>query len=274
MKVIVLEKYKELKELHENLRIKYIQVIEKKTDIIYKKVNYLEAKYLDHFGYLLKNKLTLSANIKRNKKEINLIQKYINRQEIIDFDTIQNILREDMELISEELNEYQQKIEYSKEIIKIPNLTEDESQRIKIIYRKLADKLHPDINEFVDLNAKEMWLQIQKSYQGNDLPVLLLLERIIDDNEYEREHNNGIKNIEEKIEELEEKIEKIENFIKEEVKKFPLNIEKYIDDEHYIKNQRKFYEEEISELEHIDNYYKNKVNMMEIKYGYKIDRTE
>lgn len=79
MNIIILEEYKKLKETQEELSLKYIELVEKQEDILYKKKNYLEAKYLGHFGYLYKLKLKLEIEIRRNKRKITLIQALINR---------------------------------------------------------------------------------------------------------------------------------------------------------------------------------------------------
>lgn len=41
--------------------------------------------------------------------------------------------------------------------------------RLKALYRSLARKLHPDVNDDLDLNRKNLWHQVQDAYEAKDL---------------------------------------------------------------------------------------------------------
>jgi len=61
---------------------------------------------------------------------------------------------------------------------------EPTANRLKTLYRSLARKLHPDVNEFLDQKRKDLWHQVQSAYDNQDLErleALAAMSDILDD---------------------------------------------------------------------------------------------
>ncbi|GAB6169569.1 hypothetical protein JCM1393_20290 [Clostridium carnis] len=124
-------------------------------------------------------------------------------------------------------------------------------KKIKSIFRKLAKKLHPDINKNLDEEMFDLWIKVQEAYENNDLISLIILEGIANNEEI----NEDIKvnDIENNIKSLKIKIEEIKNTIDNDVKEFPLNIEELIYDEEYINSRKQELTNDIKEYEDISS---------------------
>lgn len=266
MNIIILEEYKKLKETQEELSLKYIELVEKQEDILYKKKNYLEAKYLGHFGYLYKLKLKLEIEIRRNKRKITLIQALINRNEKVDINKIEMILQEEMKEFEEELRQYQLNVDFSRELLKSPIITDEELKEVKSIFRKLAKKLHPDINKNQNERSKNLWEQLQKAYQNNDLATLIFLANIIDDEDYSVDNGNSLEKLKKDIQMLQEKIDEIILNLEIVERTFPFNIEEKLEDANWLDEEKSIITREINNLKKISKVYNNKLKEMEKYY--------
>lgn len=267
MKITLLEDYKKLKATQEELSIKYIKLIEEQEDISFKKKNYLEAKYLGHFGYLHKVKLHLEIEIRKNKRKISLIQAYLNRNKKVDINKIEKILQEEMQEFEKQIKNYQLKIEYSKRLLKSDLLTEEELKEVKSIFRKLAKRLHPDINKNQSKRTKTLWEQLQKAYENNDLATLRLIANIIDDTGYDVSNTNSLEELKKDIEKLQIKIEEIIIYLKEINTIFPFNIEDKLEEINWIDEEKMTISNEINNLKELSEIYKSKLREMERYYG-------
>ena len=266
MNIIILEEYKKLKETQEELSLKYIELVEKQEDILYKKKNYLEAKYLGHFGYLYKLKLKLEIEIRRNKRKITLIQALINRNEKVDINKIEMILQEEMKEFEEELRQYQLKVDFSRQLLKSPIITDEELKEVKSIFRKLAKKLHPDINKNQNERSKNLWEQLQKAYQNNDLATLILLANIIDDEDYNVDNGNSLEKLKKDIQMLQEKINEIILNLEIVETIFPFNIQEKLEDVNWLDEEKSIITKEINNFKKISKVYNNKLKEMEKYY--------
>ncbi|MEW8995802.1 MULTISPECIES: J domain-containing protein [Clostridia] len=266
MNIIILDEYKKLKETQEELSLKYIELVEKQEDILYKKKNYLEAKYLGHFGYLYKLKLKLEIEIRRNKRKISIIQALINRNEKVEINKIEIILQEEMKEFEEELKRYQFKVDFSRELLKSHLITDEELKEVKSIFRKLAKKLHPDINKNQNERSKNLWEQLQKAYQNNDLATLRLLLNIIDDEDYNLDNVNSLEKLKKDIQMLQEKIDEIILNLKSFETRFPFNIEEKLEDVNWLDEEKSILTNEINNLKEISKIYNDKLKEMERYY--------
>jgi len=141
----------------------------------------------------------------------------------------------------------------SKIYLESPILNDEEVKKIKELFRKLAKKLHPDINKNLTKEEIELWNKIKEAYENNDLVSLIVLEGIIDN--IEIKEDVSIDSIEENIEKIKNKIEKINIIIKESLNEFPLNLREVINNESFIQSKKdelnkeiKIYKEKINEL--------------------------
>ncbi|MDD7794359.1 hypothetical protein [Clostridium sp. 'White wine YQ'] len=155
--LIEIEEYRDLKDKFDSMTKYYLSLIEEKEDLLFKEKVLLEAKYLSIFGYLIKQKLQREIDLRRIKKKISLIQFYLNKGEKVDKEEIEKKLEEEMKLFKFQMEDFKERLSQSKKLIESPTLTDEEYNEVKSIFRKLAKKLHPDLNKILTEREMNLW---------------------------------------------------------------------------------------------------------------------
>lgn len=250
--VISLSKVQKLKEELNILNKEYLKIYEEMEDLN-KKKEVLESLYMSKLGALIFLKFEKKIEYRKLKKKLNLIIQSKNKNEKIDINKIDDILKLELKSFYTELESIREKMKDSKIYLESPILNDEEVKKVKEIFRKLAKKLHPDINKNLTKEEIELWNKIKEAYENNDLVSLIVLEGIIDN--IEIKEDLSVNNIEENIEKIKNKIEKINIIIKDSLNEFPLNLREVINNESFIQSKKdelnkeiKIYKEKINEL--------------------------
>ena len=210
--VISLSKVQKLKEELNILNKEYLKIYEEMEDLNKKKES-LESIYMSKLGALIFLKFEKEIEYRKLKKKLNLLIQSKNKNEKIDINKIDDILKLEIKSFYKELESIREKMNDSKIYLESPILNDEEVKKIKELFRKLAKKLHPDINKNLTKEEIELWNKIKEAYENNDLVSLIVLEGIIDN--IEIKEDVSIDSIEENIEKIKNKIEKINIIIKE-----------------------------------------------------------
>ena len=250
--VISLSKVQKLKEELNILNKKYLKLYEEMEDLN-KKKEVLESLYMSRLGALIFLKFENEIEYRKLKKKFNLIIKCKNKNEKIDINNIDNILKKELESFYKELEDIRERMKISKMYLESPILSDEEVKKIKEIYRKLAKKLHPDINRNLTEKEIELWNKLKEAYENNELISLIVLDGLV--NKIEIKDDISASNIEENIEKIKDKIEKLKLINEEVLNEFPLNLREVINDNNFIENKKeelnkeiKIYKEKIKEL--------------------------
>lgn len=134
-----------------------------------------QQEYLRVFGEEIAALFEKKIECIRKKKMITYCQAVLNHGGQVDSNELQAYLAKEMESYEEQLSQ----MLLDNEIAKSGgNITELELMKIKKIYRKLAKKMHPDINPLVSekKELRDLWEQIQVAYNCNDIDELQALE--------------------------------------------------------------------------------------------------
>lgn len=250
--VISLSKVQKLKEELNILNKEYLKIYEEMEDLNKKKEN-LESLYMSKLGALIFLKFEKEIEYRKLKKKLNLVIQSKNKNEKIDINKIDDILKLELKSFYTELESIREKMKDSKKYLESPILNDEEVKKVKEIFRKLAKKLHPDINKNLTKEEIELWNKTKEAYENNDLVSLIVLEGIIDN--IEIKEDLSVNNIGENIEKIKNKIEKINIIIKDSLNEFPLNLIEVINNEGFIQSKKdelnkeiKIYKEKINEL--------------------------
>lgn len=253
--VVSLSRIQKLKEELSRLNKEYLKLYEEMEDLNKEKET-LESLYMSKLGALIFLKFENEIEYRKLKKKLNLIIQSKNKNEKIDINKIDTILKSELKSFYEELESIREKMKVSKIYLESPSLSDEEVKKIKEIFRSLAKKLHPDINRNITKEEIELWNKVKEAYENNDLVSLIVLDGII--NNIEIKEDIGISNIEENIKKIKANIEKIQNINKESLREFPLNLREVINDTSFIENKKeelnkeiKIYIDKIKELNKI-----------------------
>ena len=166
----------------------------------------IERRYVLEFGIYEYELYLLEFDISKLKRKLQLMKMEINHENKIDLEKIDNILSEEFEEYEQQLKAQIEEINYLKST-EIKQLSDEDSRKLKKIYRILIKKLHPDLNPNQRFYEKNMFLRATKAFQKGDLSDLEALLALTDDGEIEEE--SEIDDLKRLIGDFEEKIEKI-----------------------------------------------------------------
>ena len=166
----------------------------------------IERRYVLEFGIYEYELYLLEFDISKLKRKLQLMKMEINHENEIDLEKIDNILSEEFEEYEQQLKAQIEEINYLKST-EIKQLSDEDSRKLKKIYRILIKKLHPDLNPNQRFYEKNMFLRATKAFQNGDLSDLEALLALTDDGEIEEE--SEIDDLKRLIGDFEEKIEKI-----------------------------------------------------------------
>ncbi len=264
MKIIDFKEYKILKDTHQSLLEQYILIIEKHEDIMFKKKNYLEALYFLKFKDLSRERLALQIDIKKIKKEIDIINYYLNEYEDIDIDEMDNDIKIEILMLDEEIARFEDKLNTINQTIDAIDIEEDKLLEIKEIFRLLSRILHPDLNQNQNENTKKLWNRTIRAYDLNNIETLKLLLNI--SKIYSRYEVLSIKDLKKDIVNLESKIKEIETFLNDIKREFPFTIENKINNNEWIEKEKENILKEIKDLKEANIYYLKKLNTLKNVY--------
>lgn len=166
--------------------------------------------YIHEFGEMTAEVFKVKVSCIEKKKTIAFCQMYINRNEMVDMNALDQYIGNEMQQYYQTLKEMSENNELCKKLRTIP---EAEVLEIKSIYRRIAKQLHPDLNPLTAGSDEllELWNRVALAYNCNDLKELRELEVLVNKvlNEYGEGVEIDIPDIDIKIDELKAEIEKI-----------------------------------------------------------------
>ena len=177
-------------------------------DQIQKEAGQIWTAYIKEFGQLLTDVYEEKLECVKRKKTISYYQAALNHGDVVDPAAMQEYL--DKELASYYAN-LRQMIQDNENCNNSGSSTYYEVQRSKILYRRIAKLIHPDINPETDRQdvLLELWQRTQTAYAHNDIKTLSEIEVLVRKAMKEiglGEVKIDIPDIEEKITELKEEI--------------------------------------------------------------------
>ena len=185
----------------------------------------LKHEYLIHFGYVEFVLYRKDVQLSKLKRKLSLIQIQINNEEDIDIRLID-------EIIKKEFKQYEENIQKQKEeLVNAQNedmgefLSNEDSKKLKAIYKKCVFKLHPDLNEGVSNEDINLFIKMTDAFKKGDLKTLESLYYLISDDDG-LDSASEIDKLHELIEDMELKIRKIKEDFPYNKKELLLDVKK------------------------------------------------
>ena len=229
----------QLQQQYDLLKTEYIKLLNDQEVLLQWGKPQLEALYNTRIGYLQIEKLQWQLRIKALKRKIELIHAAINQNKIIDVTEIE--LQVAAELAEAEfriMNEVS-KLENSKNLLSHLGSPERSSE-LRKLYKQLAKQLHPDVNDHLTEEQKNLWYLVKEAYETCDLEKLKAMQVVYEKELTAIEHKIAELTEEEislKIEVLKEGIKILNEQILRIKSEFPFTIEHQIKDEEWVNAQ-------------------------------------
>lgn len=253
------DEHKELTTRLEQLRLEFLELFTRHKDMVENESAILTSLYLQKLGHLQLELLQKQTEAARLKMKMNLIQAAINRDEQPNLQAIEKLVNSKMRDYYAQIEAQAAALNEAREVLShlIP---EEETAKLKEIFRVLCKKLHPDLNPNQTEEEKDLFVRVKSAYDLNQLGELQKILLYFENSKKEKlplvsvdEKRKQIRHLEENIAGLKSKIEQLKQ-------SFPFTIEELIFDEEYIlqrqeetKTQIKTSEDEIVKYQTIIN---------------------
>lgn len=227
------------------LRYEYEKLLFERDRVKKEADNYLRL-YIHEFGELMTELFRKKISCIEKKKMISYCQTTVNYGKLINIEEMNRYIENEMSDYQQQLNDM---IENNKTCKNLDTISQNEYLKIKKLYRKIAKKIHPDLNHVTENNPvlSELWINVMNAYHRNDLEALERLEVQI--NSILRE--TGISADETDIPDIQDKIQALENKIENILSTDPYQYKFILDDEELVKEKK---EELSKEIEIYSNY--------------------
>ena len=156
---------------------RYEELLLRKNDLK-KECLQLEAEYTRVFGEQLIAVFKLKLACARKKKTIEFCRKAFNRGEMPDEEALKLFVEKETLALRDHLEQMKTEYEGANDYSVV---TEVELTKIRTIYRKIAKRIHPDINPAAKGSEKlqTLWVDVVSAYNRNDLKELRELEVLV-----------------------------------------------------------------------------------------------
>jgi len=198
---------------------------------------------------------------RRCKRQIEMIQAAVNRQESIEEDEIEKKLDDEFQEWYEKIEEQYQKVKKAEDRLKYLMSDEDNAEFNKL-YRRLVFKLHPDLNPNQSKDEENLWHRVQLAYEGGDLDEMRSLAIIIDAQHDTIELPSSKDVLQKRKTKLTEQIQKIINNMSELEQKFPFNIVNKLADKEWINSKVEEIQEKINQWQEKCKHYKELIEVL------------
>lgn len=245
----------------EHLHIEFLDLFTRHKDMVENESDILTSVYLEKLGRFQLELLKKQTEASRLKMKMNFIQAAINRNENPDLKAIN---RE----IDQRLLEYYQQIAVQSAALDDANMvlsqliTEEETKKLKEIFRVLCKRLHPDLNPNQTEEEKDLFVKVKVAYELQRLGDLQNILLYLNDSDRENltsvlkhEKEERIKHLENQIKILKDKIEKLKQ-------SFPFNMRDLISDDDHIRQKQEELKVQIKTAEEEADKYLNYIKIM------------
>lgn len=214
-----------------------------KREQLYKQSQAIKTVYLQQFGELTAEVFQTKIECIRLKKMIAVCQKAVNTGDKINVSEMQQLVDEEMTLYDLQLEEMLNENLFAKQATTSDDYTVEMAKRI---YRRLAKRLHPDINARTEESAElsDLWNEVCRAYHANNYERLEELEIMLD----KLMRELGEKGFAFKIDDIDVKLERVREQIEEIITTRPYTYREFLEDPEAVEARKKELEKELQEF--------------------------
>lgn len=223
-----------------------------RRDALKKETSTILALYINRFGELITAVFRKKIDCISRKKAIAFCAMYANHGQPVDYNALKEYIQTSTEEYREQLAQMIEDNENCKELEVVPEAV---ALQVKQIYRRIAKKIHPDINSITDNDPVflELWQRIDIAYRCNDLKELERLEILA----AKALEQTGGGTIVIDIPDIDEKIEEVRTEIEIITTTDPYMYKFILDDEDACKEKERALKDELAEYEKYDDELKS-----------------
>ena len=169
-----------LKARYEALRAELAILLAERIDLVGVLIPNLEATYAVRLGDLELALLKLDLETRGMKRAIELIQADLNRGETPDLDRIESQIQGELADWTRKINEKAAHLREAAQMLATP-MPAGEWADIQRLFRRLARRLHPDVNPSLTPDEIALWHRVRDAYERRDLGELQALDLVVEE---------------------------------------------------------------------------------------------
>ncbi len=251
----------ELNRKLEKLAVEFLDLFTRHKGMVEDESVILTSLYLEKLGRFQLELLQKKTEAARLKMKMNMIQAAINRDERLDVQAIEKLIQKKFQDYYAEIEAQAAALDQAKEVLS-HLVSEEDTRKLKELFRALCKRLHPDLNPDQTEDEKELFIKVKSAYDLQKIAELQHIFLYLD--ESKREDSVFISGDEkmERISRLEGNIKSLTAKIAQLHQTFPFNVKELIVDEKYIAQKQGELRSEIENFERQRVRYATLIDIM------------
>lgn len=180
MEVGFSEKYMKLKGEYAYLKEESASQIELYNNLVTVVGPNLAAQYMVQLGMLEYQVFELTIEMRRWQRRLTLRQAAVNRGEKPNLVAIERQLDAEFEEFKKKVLAHRREMQNAADKWRREKMSDTDMTELRMQYLNAVKRLHPDINENLSENAKELWDRIQEAYKNKDWADLRFLVGLVE----------------------------------------------------------------------------------------------
>ena len=258
--IIILPELEELKAEVERLRTELSMLMLERDELKFVICKNIEAEYMLKLGGLEYKAYEAQCNVLRLKRQLELMQARLNRQESIVMAVIETILNTEFAEYQKKLDEQMGKMNEAIERSNADVLSEEETKELKKLYRKIVKALHPDMNPNITEAQRQLFDNAVMAYKNGNLDALRAIAGMIGDADLQVNQTDAKARLLEEKKSLEKLLENVREEIQTIKSEYPYTMKELLADDEKVEARKRELELIISKYEEIAGVYKARID--------------
>ncbi len=258
--IIILPELEELKAEVERLRTELSMLMLERDELKFVICKNIEAEYMLKLGGLEYKAYEAQCNVLRLKRQLELMQARLNRQESIVMAVIETILNTEFAEYQKKLDEQVGKMNEAIERSNADVLSEEETKELKKLYRKIVKALHPDMNPNITDAQRQLFDNAVMAYKNGNLDALRAIAGMIGDADLQVNQTDAKARLLEEKKSLEKLLENVREEIQTIKSEYPYTMKELLADDEKVEARKRELELIISKYEEIAGVYKARID--------------
>lgn len=260
--VIVFPDFEKLKNEVEKMRTELSMLLLERDELQFVICKNIETEYMLKLGSIEYKAYEAQCAALRLKRKIELIQVKKNRQEKVIISAIEETLDTEFAEYQKRLDEQIDKMNDALKRSKAEVLSDEDSKKLKKLYRKIVKALHPDINPDVSEAQVQLFDNAVQAYKNGDLNTLRIIGEMVGNSPLPEQHKDALTQLNEEKERLQHLLKAIRDSIEQIKSEFPYTMKEIIEDEEQTEQKKKELENILSQYNELISIYKAKIEEM------------
>lgn len=219
-----------------NLKERLLELIEERDELLFQICPNIEAEYMGLLGALEYEALELEEKIRELKRKIEIIREKIAKQEPVILHEIEAQIEEEYKKYAENLLSFKNDLNEASARLNSEKLSSEHTKELKKIYHKIAKQLHPDLNENLTDDQKQLFFKAAEAYKTGDLTLMRMLDVVTEgvDVSAEIPKENAVENLEKRRDKIRLDVDMMKELIRNIKGSYPYKYKEIIEDKQKV----------------------------------------